>query len=336
MTITLSEERNVTLTMYLCEESKEFTFGKRPLMIVLPGGGYGMCSDREAEVVAMQYIAAGYQAAVLRYTLKDKAGWPYPINDYDEAVELITEHADEWNIDMDHFAVVGFSAGGHLAACTATIAKHRPKAAILVYPAILQDIVDACQPGMPYPAECVDHRTSPCFIVAARDDIAVNCRSSLVMAEALEKEGINFELRIYSHGNHGFSTGQAYLNAAPRTARLTQWVPDSISWLEDIMGALTPKGFAEPVLGARLNGNDEPVLNVRCTLGLLSSNAAAAPMLASLNEGIAAAAKGMGVSPEALIASFANVSVKSILEMLSVPTDAIEQMDAALRQIPNV
>lgn len=61
-TIVLNEERNVTLTVYTQEVGGEFGFGRRPAMLVIPGGGYAMCSDREADPVAMAYLRAGYQA----------------------------------------------------------------------------------------------------------------------------------------------------------------------------------------------------------------------------------------------------------------------------------
>ena len=137
-TIVINEEKNVTLTAYLQQVEGEFGFQKRPAMIVLPGGGYTMCSDREADAVAISYMNAGYQAFILRYTVKDKGLWPEPLNDYETAYELLLKNAEEWHIDTNRICVVGFSAGGHLAACTATIAKNKPAAAVLVYPAILK------------------------------------------------------------------------------------------------------------------------------------------------------------------------------------------------------
>ena len=67
--IWLNKERNVSLTAYLQDAGGEFIFDKRPAIIILPGGGYAMCSDREADPVAMAYLKAGYQAFVLRYTV---------------------------------------------------------------------------------------------------------------------------------------------------------------------------------------------------------------------------------------------------------------------------
>ena len=65
-TIVLNEERNVTLTAYIQETEGEFGFSKRPAIMVLPGGGYAMCSDREADAVAVAYLKSGYQAFILR------------------------------------------------------------------------------------------------------------------------------------------------------------------------------------------------------------------------------------------------------------------------------
>ena len=165
--ITLNAERNVTLTAYIQETEGEFLFTKRPAILVMPGGGYAMCSDREADPVALAFMKAGYQAFILRYSTGKHRAWPNPLEDYEQAMELIKEKADVWLLDADRIAAVGFSAGGHLCACAATIAKNKPAAAILVYPAILKDICDMCQPGMPYPHEHVTAATSPCFLVAA-------------------------------------------------------------------------------------------------------------------------------------------------------------------------
>ena len=334
--IVLSEERNVTMTMYLNLESPEFHHRNRPLIVVLPGGGYSMCSDREAEIVALSYMAAGYQACVLCYTLKDKAGWPYPINDYDEAYEKIAENAEEWRIDMNHVATVGFSAGGHLAACTATVAKHRPNAAILVYAAIKKDIVDACQPGMPYPAEHVDGNTSPCFIVASRDDSLVNVSNSLEFGLALEKNGINFETHIYSFGQHGFSVATPVITTSAITQRAAKWVPDSITWLNEMIGEFTEHGFREPVLSAKINGNYEEFLSVNCTLGhMLNQPEESQKIIEALLEGIKGIAAERGIDFLSFCAAISGFTIKELLALVQTPEEGIKQIDAALRTIPN-
>jgi len=115
--IILNAERNVSLTAYLHAVGGEFgNIPKRPAILVLPGGGYAMCSDREADPVALAYLQAGYQAFVLRYSVGKDAAWPNPLDDYEQAMKLIRSKAEEWNLYPDKVAVIGFSAGGHLAA----------------------------------------------------------------------------------------------------------------------------------------------------------------------------------------------------------------------------
>lgn len=109
----LNEARRVTLTSYLLQNGGEFrAVQKRPAVLILPGGGYEFCSDREADPVAMPYLAAGYHAFILRYSVKQHAIWPNPLQDYEETMQLIRGHADAWGIRSDKIAVVGFSAGG--------------------------------------------------------------------------------------------------------------------------------------------------------------------------------------------------------------------------------
>ena len=88
--ITLHEDRNVTLTAYVQAVGGEFGgIPKRPAVLILPGGGYQMCSDREADPIAFPYLKAGYQAFILRYSVGKDSVWPNPMNDYEEAMEQI-------------------------------------------------------------------------------------------------------------------------------------------------------------------------------------------------------------------------------------------------------
>ncbi len=334
--IILNEERNVTLTAYIQEVDGEFGFSKRPAMLVIPGGGYAMCSDREADPVAMAYLKAGYQAFVLRYTCTPKGKWPLPLMDYEQAMEQIKENSETWHVDADRIAVVGFSAGGHLAACAATVAEHKPAAAVLVYPAILKDICDMCQPGMPYPHEHVKADTCPCFLVAARDDRTVDISNTLRMELALAEKGISFESHIYSYGGHGFSTGEDWIITNSACPRLPHWVQDSIEWLGEVLGKFSRNGFTEPTAAISMNGNYAPVLSVDCTLAHLrrqseEAKAVLAPMFAA----IAAVAEARKFSTEGLMAAVGNNTAREIMEMVQIPAEAITEIDKALHQMIN-
>ncbi len=129
------EENNpdVRLTTYVLDSPELMAVGPRPAVLVLPGGGYFSCSDREAEPVALAFATMGYHAFVLRYSvynqkgsvfpditkdipLKEASQHPRPVREVGMAMRLIRDHAEAWNVDAERIAVCGFSAGGHNAA----------------------------------------------------------------------------------------------------------------------------------------------------------------------------------------------------------------------------
>lgn len=336
--IMMHEDRNVRLTGYLQEVGGEFgPVEKRPAVIILPGGGYGMCSDREADPVALEFARFGYQTFVLRYTVRateKELIWPHPIEDYDEAYDLIRSNADEWHVDMDRIATCGFSAGGHLAACTATVAKNRPQAAILVYPAIKEDICDMCAPGLAYPAKEIDLKTPPCFIAAARDDILVNPSNAMAFAGALNDAGINYELHIYSYGNHGFATAAEWLNAGSLSQGMKRWTEDAARFLGEVWGRLTVNGFTKPEISRCVTGDFESHLSVRCTvLHLEKQGEDIEPVIGEAMGSINAMFKERGYTDA--VAEYVKTlyTMRAMLESLGTPAEKIDEIDASLSAI---
>lgn len=334
--IVMNEERNVTLTAYTQEVGGEFGFDKRPAMLVIPGGGYAMCSDREADAVALAYLKAGYQAFILRYTVTSKGKWPLPLADYESAMSYIEERAELWHVDTTRIAAVGFSAGGHLCACAATIAEHKPAAAILVYPAILKKICDLCQPGMPYPNEYVTADTAPCFLVAARDDHTVDIKNTLMMELALAEKGVPFESHIYSYGGHGFSTAEEWIRINGSTERLPNWVSDSISWLKETMGSLSVKGFSEANIAVSSNGDFAPVLAVSCSLNhMRKQSQEVQELLEPMYSGIQKIANESGYDLEMLMAAVGGSPILGIMETVGMDADEIDKINEKLHRIEN-
>ncbi len=228
---------NVTLTSYLLDYSDEMKYHKtRPAILICPGGAYRFCSDREAEPIAMNFLAMGYNAFILRYSLNENSIFPKPLNDAEEAMELIISNSEEWGVDPEKIAVCGFSAGGHLAAALGTMGRIRPAAMILGYPCISKSI--CCESEvlynkkrLPLIDENVDDKTPPTFIFSASDDGCVPIDNSLKLASALSEKGISFEMHIFSDGNHGFSTAD-YVTCDNNNAEdCACWIPMCKKWL---------------------------------------------------------------------------------------------------------
>ncbi|MGN0983911.1 MAG: alpha/beta hydrolase [Gemmiger sp.] len=328
-TITLNEARHVTLTAYLQTVGGAFSYvPRRPAILILPGGGYQYCSDREADPVAAAYLQAGYQAFILRYSVKEHAVWPNPLNDYDEAMALIRARAGEWGLYPDKVAVIGFSAGGHLAAAAATMAKNRPNAAILGY-AVAGEDVKACCPTAPDTTAAVDGRTCPCFLFATRTDQLVPIANTLRFQQALDEAGVSFESHIYAYGPHGFSTCDSSLQ--PRDTaicdRAAHWVRDSIGWLRDVLGDFGDGAMTPPACPPHVNGNSAPFCSADCTIGLLLANPAAAEHLQLVID----KADALGADIHAL----RHMTLRAVLDFLRTPPEQITALDEALRTVPN-
>ncbi len=228
-----------TLTAYLHHVSAEQVVPPRRAIIVCPGGGYGFLSDRENEPIALQYLAAGLNVFVLRYSIQGNAKDDAPLIESALAVKHIREHAEEYHIDPAYVFITGFSAGGHCAAMCGTLWNDpvvrdalgidrgeapegigKPTATVLCYPVITGgpyahrgSIDNLCG----YPSEGtegadryslelhVDATTAPAFIWHTFNDGAVPIRNTLLYASALATAGVPFEYHVYPDGVHGLS-----------------------------------------------------------------------------------------------------------------------------------
>ncbi len=227
-----------TLTVYLPDASEEMGHNKiKAGVLVIPGGGYFMCSDREAEPIAFSFMAKGYAAFILRYTVGRDKGYDFsmPFADVNEAMKIIHDNAEEWGIDKNRIAAIGFSAGGHLCAALSTMGDIRPNASILVYPCILESMSSILAFPVPGLEDKVDDKTPPAFIVSAAADNLVPIENSLVYATALNNHGIPFEMHIYEKGYHGFSLADwtVYSKAeADYCAHIQGWFNLCSTWLK--------------------------------------------------------------------------------------------------------
>ena len=260
LTVRPNPETEAKLTLYLREPSQELPASELPLFLVIPGGGYVMTSDREAETVAMQFYAKGYHAAVLRYTVAPAPLGYAPLTDAMLAVRHIRANAAEYHVRPDRVAACGFSAGGHLTASLATaltqapevtaklgdIADCRLNALVLGYPVIssgpyahrfsFQQLTGSENDDEINARFSVDKRllpdAPPMFVWHTQDDDCVPVQNSLLMANALQAQGTPYELHIFGHGSHGLALCTAQTTV--EEPHCAHWIELCLEWLGEI------------------------------------------------------------------------------------------------------
>jgi acetyl esterase/lipase len=224
----------------------------RPVVIVLPGGGYTHRAAHEGEPIARWLNEIGLSAFVLSYRIAPYRH-PVPLLDAQRAIRTVRSRAGEFGVDPGRIGILGFSAGGHLASTAGTHfdagdpnaadpverVSSRPDAMILCYPVISfgeyrhdgsrtallgenppQDLVDLLSNE-----KQVSAQTPPTFLWHTANDGAVPVENSLLFAAALRRCGVPFDLHVFADGPHG-------VGLALDRPSLALWTPLCASWLK--------------------------------------------------------------------------------------------------------
>ena len=255
-------EDTAKLYTYFLDNSPEMDPKRvRPVVVVCPGGGYAMTSDREGEAIAMKFLGAGIHAVVLRYSVAPVT-YPVALRQVAWTVAWLREHAEECHVDPNRIIVQGFSAGGHLAASYGVFWKKktflaeelhvdpeqlRPNGLILSYPVItsgpkahrdsflnlLGDRYEELVEEMSLENQ-VDGDTPKTFLWHTETDNCVPVESSLLFFQALHSQNIPVEMHIYPIGDHGLALAtEETANAQGWGVQkeCQSWVPLAIDWV---------------------------------------------------------------------------------------------------------
>lgn len=231
-------------------------------VLIFPGGGYGILAyDWEGTDFAKWLNSQGIAGIVVKYRLPLSTSLTdpkeVPLLDAQRAIRLVRQHAEAWHINPNQVGIMGFSAGGHLAATLSTSYTHqvaretdaidllsaRPDFSILVYPVIsFRDAITHGGSrknliGEPANPELVQRfsnelqvtaNTPPTFLVHAQDDKAVPLENSLLFYQALHAKGVKASLHIYPTGGHGFAFGLG-------KGAVEGWRDLLLSWLKETL-----------------------------------------------------------------------------------------------------
>lgn len=239
------------LTVYLRTPSEAMPSALvRPLVLVVPGGGYNHVSPREGDPVALQFAAAGYHTAVLEYSVGDAAADFQPLRQISQAIGLVRTHAAAWGVEPEKIAVCGFSAGGHLALSSAVLtlpgaegaAQPRPNAVVLGYPVIsagayahrgsFEQLAASQDPAAQQVFSLEDKITPevpPVFVWHTMEDQTVPVENTLLLTAALRRAGVPCEVHLFQKGVHGTSISTAEVGAD--SAHRRHWLPLALEWL---------------------------------------------------------------------------------------------------------
>lgn len=261
-TLTTPLTKNAKLVSYILDNSDEIEPNRRrPAVILCPGGGYVMTSDREAEPQAIQMLAAGFQAFVLRYNVAP-ARFPVALLELAEAVKTVRANAEAWHVDPDKIIVGGMSAGGHVAASLATMwncdlvksyhyqaAEIKPNGLLLGYSVLTSGplahrgsfdalLGDKKDDPIALAEVSLEKRvtadTPKTFLWHTAADDTVPVENTLLFASALAAHKVPFEVHIFPNGGHGLSLGTAETaingNGYGIEPDITPWVSLFITW----------------------------------------------------------------------------------------------------------
>lgn len=254
--------KDPNVSIYLPEPMWEMGWEdkKRPCLVVIPGGGYAMCSQREAEPIALQFLPEGFNVFVLRYSVAPHR-FPTQLREVAALMELIYENAEKWHCDTDRVAIIGFSAGGHLSAHYSTcydipevrevFPESKPvQASVLSYPVISADPkiahigsfqnllgVKNLTAEQEEKFSCdrqVTEKTPPAFLWHTAEDSVVPVANSLVYARALADHNVSVSVHIYPKGWHGLSTVDSQTNnTLPEdVCHAADWLSAVKKWLK--------------------------------------------------------------------------------------------------------
>jgi acetyl esterase/lipase len=246
--------------------------GNGTAVIVAPGGAYkGLASNLEGRQVADWFTARGVTAFVLKYRLGEGNPYPAPLLDAQRAVRLVRSVCNTYHLSPDRIGIMGFSAGGHLAAMEATSfddgkqessdpverLSNRPDFLILGYPWLnamqpnSKHLITYCSvlSGMPAsecaaweekytPALHVSAKTPSTFIYHTTDDGLVPVQTSVEFYSALLNAGVPAEMHLFRHGAHGSGLGTG-------DEALDLWPVLLEAWMRG-QGWLTPDRAGDP------------------------------------------------------------------------------------------
>ena len=244
------------VTGYLQEDYETLVRHKRrPALVICAGGCYRWLSPREKDPVALHFLAQGYNVFLPEYATEAEAGGYRPLRQLAETVRTLRRRAGEWHLAPDKVAVLGFSAGGHLTCSLGTLwddpdlalgPDSRPDALVLCYPVITTgqyahaesaQWVSGSDPAVREKLSLekrVGKGMPPTFVWHCVGDESVPVQNTLLLVQAMEAAGVDYECHLFAGGAHGISMCTVEVET-PYPA-IAPWAALCDTWLNGKLG----------------------------------------------------------------------------------------------------
>lgn len=232
---------------------------KRPCMVVCPGGGYMGAYPLEGEPIAMHFLPKGFNVFTIYYSPAPNR-FPTQLREVAALFDLIHKNAEKWNCDTEKIGIMGFSAGGHLAAHYSNCYNceeikevlgegKRPFCSVLCYPVVSADeslghvasfknllghTPDRDETDRFSTHKMITPDTPMAYIWHTSHDNVVDVRHSLLYAEGLSKYKIPYEMHIYPYGWHGLCTcdRETLETTDPKVLHDSEWLESLKKWID--------------------------------------------------------------------------------------------------------
>ena len=295
----------------------------KPAVLVIPGGAYMHCVDKEADPIAMAYLAKGFNAFVLRYCCTggitpgcpkkgEEEVFDCALADAQSAMHYLRENAAALHVDPNRIATVGFSAGANLNASLNLLTEDKANAMILCYGAYDDELSIRTVKTRPlYPH--IDKATPPAFLFATQPDATVACENTLRMALALHEAGVPVESHLFVTGDHGLALA---------THATGDENPDAAQWLDMSVRFLGHVWSGENLLWGGLD-QKRPNLDTRCDI-LASHPGARAAIAAAFPEQVSM----LTANP-----FFSYISFRRFADMMRLDPAGVSQEEQALKTL---
>lgn len=233
--ISLDPTNHSSLTIYQSNTNTDL-----PGIVVVGGGSYKKLQERDTERVALQFATHAFQSFVVNYPTDEQKNYTEAKKAIEQAFSYIANHASQLQVDLNKLGIIGFSAGGQLAAAYSNQITTLAKFTMLGYPVIKPTLDEKMGVKSEDVSQLVTKVTPPTFIWGAvNDQLTPFLEHIHIYVEVLAQNNVSFEVHEFGSGDHGIALANKWtsvVNGDRVDQHMSRWFPLGVEWLQEVVG----------------------------------------------------------------------------------------------------